>query len=424
MGAALAGVVGVGLVSGSYPAFVLSGFQPARVLQGSGQGTTGDRRLRQGLVVVQFVVAVGLLIGVGVILRQFNYMQTQNLGFTGERVLVADLRGLPDSLVTQRASTIKQELSAHRSIQQAALTNGVPGRQIAAGIVVSAEGLPSGETRDLRRYSIDPDYLETLDIQVVAGRNFRPEDADVADPAPALVNETAVETFGWSSPEAALGKQIQRPTSEGPYRVVGVVEDYHHFSLRQRIEPVYIRLAPQAYEYAALRVAPGQTEAAVDYLRQTWNRLYPAYPSDYFFLDDDFDRQYRAEQRLATLFGSFAGLALVVACLGLLGLAAFTAQRRAKEMSIRKVLGAPVAHIVTLLSKDFLKLVGVAFVIAAPLAYLGAQRWLQGFAYPAELGPWLFLGAGLAVALLALATVSVHSIRAALVDPAKTLQQE
>ncbi|WP_263788532.1 ABC transporter permease [Salinibacter grassmerensis] len=420
---AIVGVTMVGVLAGSYPALVLSRFQPARVLQDFLTGSRQRQWLRKGLVVFQFGVAMALVIGVAVILRQFAYMQGQDLGFQDKQVLVADLRPVPDTLVAQQYRTLKQELSRAPSIQRAAVTGGVPGRSIADGIVVRPEGHPDDETRDLRRYDVDADYLETLDLEVIAGRGFRPGDRGAKDPRPVLVNETAVEVNGWDRPRTAVGKTMRR-NEKTLYEVVGVVEDYHHFSLRQKIEPLFLRFAPEGYEYAAMRVGPGQASQALDHLRQTSNDLYPAYPTEHFFLDADFERQYQAERRLASIFGGFAGLALFVACLGLLGLAAFTVRQRRKEIGIRKVLGATMSHLLGLLSKDFLALVGIAFVVAAPGAYLGAQAWLEGFAYRVDLGPWLFLSAGIVVALLALGTVSVHSIRAALVDPAPALREE
>lgn len=243
------------------------------------------------------------------------------------------------------------------------------------------------------------------------------------DPYPALINETAVQALGWSAPEAALGTTMTRPGGT-VYEIVGVIEDYHHFSLQQQIEPTFMRLARGGFDYAAMRVASGQISEAIGHFRSTWSALYPAYPAQHFFLDDDYDQQYRSEQRLATIFGSFAGLALFVACLGLLGLAAFMVRQRRKELSIRKVLGATISNIIGLLSKEFLILIGIAFGVAAPVAYVGAHRWLQGFAYRVGLGPGVFLGAGLAVVLVALGTVSVHSIRAALMEPAAALGSE
>jgi len=419
----IGGVVVVGLLAGSYPALVLSRFQPARVLQEFLGGSRQQQWLRKGLVVFQFGVAVALVIGVAVILRQFTYMQNQDLGFQDERVLVADLRPVPDTTLAQKYSTLKRELTRHPSIQRASVTGGIPGRSIADGIVLEPEGLPDGETRDLRRYDIDADYLKTLDLNVVAGRDFRPEDRSTESPVPVLVNETAVQVNGWGRPEEAIGKTMRR-SPELVYRVVGVFEDYHHFSLRQQIEPVFLRLQPATSEYAAMQVAPGQVSAALDHLRHTWSELYPAYPTEHFFLDADFERQYQAEQRLASIFGGFAGLALFVACLGLLGLAAFMVRQRRKEISVRKVLGATASDLIGLLSKDFLALIGIAFVVAAPLAYVGAQQWLQNFAYRVELGPWLLLGAGLVVTLLALGTVSVQAVRAVFLDPATTLRDE
>jgi len=417
------GVIAVGLLAGSYPALVLSRFQPARVLREFLSGSRQQQWLRKGLVVVQFGVAMALVIGVAVIFRQFTYMQNQDLGFQDERVLVADLRPVPDTIVARQYRTLKQELARAPSIQRAAATDGVPGRSIASGIVVRPEGLPEGETRDLRRYDVDADYLETLDIEVVAGRGFRPEDRTAKNPYPVLVNETAVEVNGWGRPDAAVGKTMRR-NEKTVYEVVGVVEDYHHFSLRQEIEPLFMRLARGGYEYAAMRVAPGHVSQSLDHLRQTWSELYPAYPVEYFFLDSDFERQYQAEQRLASIFGGFAGLALFVACLGLLGLAAFTVRKRRKEIGVRKVLGATMTRLFGLLSKDFLVLIGIAFVVAVPVAYLGAQRWLQEFAYRVDLTGLSFALAGLSVLGVALLTVAGQVVRAARLDPATTLRDE
>jgi putative ABC transport system permease protein len=419
----VAGVVMVGILAGSYPALVLSRFQPARVFQEFLGGSRRQQWLRKGLVVFQFGVAVALVIGVGVILRQFTYMQNQDLGFQDERVLVADLRSVPDTMVAQQYRTLKQELARAPSIQRAAVTGGLPGRSIADGIVVRPEGLPDGETRDLRRYDVDADYLETLDMEVVAGRGFRPVDRDAKDPYPVLVNETAVKINGWGSPNAAIGKTMRR-NEKLVYEIVGVVEDYHHFSLRQEIEPLFLRFARGGYEYAAMRVGSGQVSQALDHLRQTSNELYPAYPVEHFFLGTDFERQYQAEQRLASIFGGFAGLALFVACLGLLGLAAFMVRQRRKEIGVRKVLGATMSHLFGLLSKDFLILIGIAFVVAAPMAYLGAQRWLQAFAYRVDLTGLSFALAGLSVLGVALLTVAGQVVRAARTDPAMTLRDE
>lgn len=411
----------IAVLSGIYPAFVLSRFDPVQVLRkGPGNGAQGHF-LRRVLVTLQFVVAVALLIGVGVVANQFVYMQSRSLGFDDERVLVTDLRGLPSASISQWVSSFKHELSRHPSIEQISLASSVPGRHVDKGLMVSTPQLPEGEMREIHRLEVDRHYLSTLQISLIAGRELAQTDFESGGLTPALINATAVTDLGWTSAQNAIGGIIQRPSDGLTYQIVGVLDDYHHFSMHQAIKPTLFRLDPSGYQYAMLKVGPGQTATSITTLSAFWKKHHSAFPFRFSFLDDDFERQYQAERRLSALFGSFSALALLVACLGLFGLTTYTTRRRAKEVGIRKVLGASRTHIVGLLSREVLILVGISFLIAVPLVFFLARRWLQGFAFPAPLNPWIFLTAGFTVAILALLTVGYHSLRTASSDPTRVL---
>lgn len=406
-----AGAVIVGLVAGAYPALFLSRFRPAEVLRERLPSGFSGARLRKGLTVFQFTLSAALLFSVAVIVQQLRYVQTVNLGFDEERVVALPLQS---EALEDQAPALKQELQRLPHVQRATLASDLPGTEGVGG----SEFEWKGETVSLDELVVDPDFIETLDLNLVAGRGFSA--ARPADSSAFVLNEAAAQALGWATPKEAIGEQIS--FFGDTWRIVGVVEDFHYQSLHQEIAPLAMQLAPYK-RVAAFRIAGGQVPATLKAVQKTWAQ-FTEMPFTYQFLDERINQLYRQEQQTAQVLGGFAGLALLLACLGLFALATYAVERRTKEISIRKVMGASVTNIVTLLSKDFLKLLGIALVIAAPLAWFAMRRWLEGFAYHVSLGPGLFLLVGAGVLVVAFLTVGAQAVRAALANPAEHLRNE
>ena len=424
---AYAGLIAVvGLLSGSYPALVLSRFVPTETLRGRASSSRGSVRLRQGLVVAQFAISIALIAGTGVVSQQVAYLQSTGLGFEDDNVIVVDrvrtIGGPIQSRADYRAfqdrlATFKQEVEQQTGVVEASSGFSLPGTTFINSMWPLDR--PEAEPHNFDYTFVGYDYVETLDLKLAAGRDFSREVA--SDTAAVVLNETGAREFGLS-PEEAVGESVMR--GDMPLEIIGVVEDFHYASLRETIGPVILlHEALRAPQYLAVRTEPGQTADVLDGLRATWAE-FSDLPIEYSFLADDLAAQYRTEARLEQLFTTFAGLAILIACLGLFGLAAFTAQQRTKEIGIRKALGATVTGIVGLLSTDFLKLVGVAFIVAVPAAYWAMSQWLQGFAYRIDLGVGAFLLAGGLALAVALLTVSYQALQAAQTDPVNALQAE
>jgi len=296
----------------------------------------------------------------------------------------------------------------------------VPGRSPWVQLF-TAEGMQENDSRRAQVVVIDEAYLDTYQIDVIAGRGLS-KDFETDEAEAILINETAVGYIGWNSPEEAVGKTIDM--GGGERTVVGVVRDYHHNSLKQVLEPMVLLSIPQTFSFFSLRLSTNDLPATMVAVEQTWQTLFPGYTFASFFLDADFDTQYRTEQRLMKIFGAFSMLAILIACLGLFGLAAFTAQQRTKEIGVRKALGASVPGIVLLLSKEFTRLVLVGVVLAVPAAFFAMDVWLGDFPYRVEIAWWIFLVAGLLALAIAWLTVSYQSLRAALTNPVNALRYE
>jgi putative ABC transport system permease protein len=416
LGMILSLFVVVSLLAGAYPALVLSGFQPVKVLKGDKSSGSQNKTLRSTLVVVQFTASVALVIGTLVIFTQLQFIQHKNLGYNREQILLVDD---PSTLSDGSALRFKQEVARLSGVKSVTVSDYLPtGGERNNSILFTGNDQVSAS---VQQWWIDADYIPTLGMDIVQGRSFNASFA--SDSTAVIINEAAAKKFyGTENP---LGKKVRSPNDQqkGVYTIVGVVRDFHFESLRQTISPLVMFYGTK-YGDAVIRFNASEASSVIAQVESTWKRLAPGKPFEYKFMDDSFREIYKSEQRIGTILGVFTALAIAIACLGLFGLAAFTAEQRTKEIGIRKVLGASVASIITLLSKDFLKLVGIAIVLATPLAYWGMGKWLQDFAYRVELSWWVFASAGAAAVVIAFMTVAAQAWRAAQANPVQSLRSE
>ncbi|MFC2161853.1 FtsX-like permease family protein, partial [Acidobacteriota bacterium] len=410
-------------LAGLYPAISLSSFHPIEVLKGRFQTGKKGTRLRKGLVVLQFAISSVLIFGTLVVSSQLKFMMRQDLGFDANQVISLDTRRAPGEQRSQLNSIFKQALAGHSSVQEVSTMGGVPGRSGWRGQISFPEGWPEGKSLDLEYVPVDYDFVQTLGLKIIAGRNFDPSFTTDSKTA-VMINESAVEAVGWLSPADAIGKGFASPGSGKPDGIViGVVENYHHHGLQEKIESMMFGIK-EVNSFFAIRIDTAGVAAAVKHVQKTWDQFYGGYPYELFFLDEDFARQYEQEQRLKHIFSTFTLLTILIACMGLFGLTAFTSSQRIKEIGVRKVLGASVPNIIKLLSIDFLKLVVVSLVIAAPVGYYLIQQWQRNFAYRSGIRIELFLFNAGILLLIAFATICFQSVKTALADPAQSLRHE
>ncbi len=408
--------------SGLYPAFVLSGFKPIEVLKGKLIATTKGALLRKGLVVFQFTASLFLLIGTFAVYHQIQYMRKQSLGINIDQTLVVrPPMVLTDSTYVQNMSAFKETLGQQTGIKGVAISTSIPGQPVdfnAGGIRLV--GADESASQQYRVIGMDHDYMKQYGIKLLAGRYFSREFS--TDDSAVIFNRKGFEQLGLNKLEDAIGKRIEFWGSQ--YTIVGITENFHQQSLREAFEPLIFRLIPGVRGFLSIKTPASSASETITLVKSNWDKFFPGNTFDYFFLDDHFDQQYKADQRFGQVFGLFTLLAILVACLGLFGLASFTTIQRTKEIGIRKVLGASVLRILKLLYQEFAVLLLIAFVIAVPLAWLTIGNWLQGYAFRVSIKWFYFLLPFVSILIIALLTVSFQSIKAAIANPVKSLRTE
>lgn len=410
--------VGVGVVSGSYPAAILSGARPAVIIRQSIRSGSRKAWLRNTLVVGQFAATIMLIAATLVIDGQLEYMRTADIGVDRDHVVVIDVE---DAEARKQYESIRAEFMSHPGIIMTSTSSSMPTRISSQTTLSDWDGRADDTRVPIYEASINYDYLEMFGLDVVEGRGFSrafPSDTKGA----LLLNETAVQQMGW---DAAVGKTIKFWGSEDNRgTVVGVLKDYHMHSFHREIEPLMLYMKPDRFSRILVKIEPHHIPETIAFMEERMKGFSPDYPFTYEFLDDAFNRMYKTEQTLSRIFTYFTGIGLMIACLGLFGLAAYMAEQRTKEIGVRKVLGASLSNIMWLMSRDFAYLIMIAFALAVPISYYAMDQWLDAFAYRIELGAGIFMLSGFGALLIASGTVSWQSLRAARANPAESLQYD
>lgn len=419
----LAIVIFVGIVGGSYPAFYLSGFSPINVLKGKLTTKGGSAVFRKFLVAFQFMISIFMLISTLIVFDQLQFMRNKDLGFEKERVVRISMN---ERALREKSQVLINQLKQMPEISSVGTASSSPGLGIGKLLLKVEDNEGKLVDRGVDLYAADYDFVSTLGMKVVTGRDFSrefPSDTTFG----ALVNESMVKRMSWENP---IGKKFvfsdgNPDTPDNERTVVGVVKDYHQNSLYDPIEPLMILMAPRN-GFVFVRTEEGDVRKSLAAIESAWKEIFPTYTFEYDFLDADFNSQYKADEKRSQIFTAFSGLTIVIACLGLLGLAAFTTEQRTKEIGVRKVIGASVQNLVVLISREFFLLVGIGMIVAFPLAWFFTNDWLQNFAYRIELkGEWpTFILSALLAFIITLMTVGFHVVRAASANPVKSLRDE
>jgi len=410
----------LGFLSGAYPAFLLSAHKPSAVISATRDTQGGHALFRKSLVVFQFVLSFVLIIGAWIVIDQNNLLKNKDLGFDKETLLVVYGRGVKGS----QLEGLKSEVLNRTGLQHATWGYGLPGDIFATDGLINPE---TDERLTTKLFMVDYDYIETMGMRVLAGRDFSPTHGTDHSSA-FILNETAVKNFGLGTPEEAIGKRLdwKRWDADTLKRgeVIGVVKDFHASSLKEKITPLAMTIEPGFFYTLTVKLEPGQAKAQLQTIEGIFTEQVPGRLFSYTFLDDNFGKMYASEQKLSVLLNIFAGLTILVACMGLFGLVEYHVHQRAKEISIRKVFGARLDSIVFTLTRQYFMLILIAFLLASPLIWYGANQWLENFAYHVDVTPMLFVKAALMITAITLVTVSFQSIKAALGNPAEVLKGE
>jgi len=407
----------VGFVSGSYPALVLSSFRPIKVLRKTVEKNKKGLSFRTVSIVMQFAISIILITATAVVYAQLHYMRNKDLGFDAEQVLAIHTR---NDYFKDRADAFKNEITRNPFVLNASASFGTPASGSGSGRTFIPEGFPEGESLHLETLFVDYDFIETFGLTLLHGRDFSREFSTDAEQA-FILNETAARKMGWNDP---IGKRLALEDTEIKGKVIGVVKDFHYDSVDNAISPMVLTLLPFQVEYISVKFQRERIAQVLAFLASTWKNFAPDYPFEYFFINEEFDTYYNFERRLGNLFTYCAILALLISCMGVFGLASFTAEQRTKEIGIRKVLGASVQGIIYLLSKEFIKWILMANVFAWPLAFFVMNKWLTNFAYRINIGPWVFALSGFLALFIALLTISYQCVKTAMANPIDSLRYE
>ncbi len=412
------------LLSGLYPAFVLSGYQPVTVLKGLFKNAAGGLALRKGLIVLQFVTSIILIAGTIIVYQQVQYMRQQDLGFNMQQTLVLNgAASVKDSMYQNLYQPFKNDILQIAGVKSVGASSAVMGKEIYWTNDVKRSSTAEGNEKTFTFFhlGIDYDFIPSYGMKMLAGRNFSKDFG--TDKKTAILNEAGLKLLGFPNAAAAINTKILEGAKD-TITIIGVLADFHQLGLQKSIDPQLLLPVPNTRDYYSIKVSAASMPRTIEAVQKTWNSYFPNDPFNYFFLDDYYNTQYKASTLFGSVFGVFALLAILIACFGLSGLSAYNILQRTKEIGVRKVLGATVNHLLFILSKDFMLLVLVAFVIAVPLSWWVMSNWLQDFAYRISINVLVFLVAGLLAAIIALVTISLQSIKAAIANPVKSLRSE